>query len=49
MAADTLQRMNTATKSSDLAPYLPQVRLYQNWLRDERGLIFANYNELCSW
>ena len=49
MAADTLQRMNTATKSSDLAPYLPQVRLYQNWLRDERGLSFATYNDLWRW
>ncbi|WP_353247163.1 acetoacetate--CoA ligase, partial [Limnohabitans sp.] len=41
--------MNTATKSSDLAPYLPQVRLYQNWLRDERGLSFATYNDLWRW
>jgi acetoacetyl-CoA synthetase len=49
MAAATLQRMNTATKSSDLAPYLPQVRLYQNWLRDERGLSFATYNDLWRW
>ena len=46
MAADTLQRMNTATKS---APYLPQIRLYQNWLRDERGLSFATYNDLWRW
>lgn len=49
MAADTLQRMNTATKSSDSAPYLPQIRLYQNWLRDERGLSFATYNGLWRW
>ena len=49
MAADTLQRMNTATKSSDSAPYLPQIRLYQNWLRDERGLSFATYNDLWRW
>jgi acetoacetyl-CoA synthetase len=49
MAAATLQRMNTATKSSDLAPYLPQIRLYQNWLRDERGLSFATYNDLWRW
>jgi acetoacetyl-CoA synthetase len=49
MAADTLQRMNTATKSSDLAPYLPQIRLYQNWLRNERGLSFATYNDLWRW
>jgi acetoacetyl-CoA synthetase len=49
MAADTLQRMNTATKSSDSAPYLPQIRLYQNWLRNERGLSFATYNDLWRW
>jgi acetoacetyl-CoA synthetase len=49
MAADTLQRMNTATKPSDAAPYLPQIRLYQNWLRDERGLSFATYNDLWRW
>jgi acetoacetyl-CoA synthetase len=49
MAADTLQRMNTATKPSDSAPYLPQIRLYQNWLRDERGLSFATYNDLWRW
>ena len=49
MAADTLQRMNTATKSSDSPPYLPQIRLYQNWLRDERGLSFATYNDLWRW
>ena len=41
--------MNTATKSSDAAPYLPQIRLYQNWLRDERGLSFATYNDLWRW
>jgi acetoacetyl-CoA synthetase len=41
--------MNTATKSSNPAPYLPQIRLYQNWLRDERGLSFATYNDLWRW
>ena len=49
MAADTLQRMNTATPPSAPAPYLPQIRLYQNWLRDERGLSFATYNDLWRW
>ena len=49
MAADTLQRMNSATRPSALASYLPQIRLYQNWLRDERGLSFANYNDLWRW
>jgi acetoacetyl-CoA synthetase len=49
MAADTLQRMNTATQISAPAPHLPQIRLYQNWLRDERGLSFATYNDLWRW
>ena len=49
MAADTLQRMNTETRPSASAPYLPQIRLYQNWLRDERGLSFDTYNDLWRW
>jgi acetoacetyl-CoA synthetase len=49
MAADTLQRMNIATRPSAPAPHLPQIRLYQNWLRDERGLSFATYNDLWRW
>jgi len=49
MATDTLQRMNTATRPTAPAPHLPQIRLYQNWLRDQRGLSFATYNELWRW
>ncbi|WP_199233483.1 acetoacetate--CoA ligase [Limnohabitans sp. WS1] len=49
MAADTLEPMNTATRPTATAPYLPQIRLYQNWLRDERGLSFATYNDLWRW
>ncbi|PUE18384.1 acetoacetate--CoA ligase [Limnohabitans sp. WS1] len=41
--------MNTATRPTATAPYLPQIRLYQNWLRDERGLSFATYNDLWRW
>jgi len=45
--------MNTATtppvSATEAAPYLPQIRLYQNWLRDERGLSFATYNDLWRW
>nr|WP_315136936.1 acetoacetate--CoA ligase [uncultured Limnohabitans sp.] len=41
--------MNTATQPSGTAPYLPQIRLYQNWLRDQRGLSFATYNDLWRW
>jgi acetoacetyl-CoA synthetase len=31
------------------APYVPQIRLYQNWLRDARGLHFETYNDLWRW
>ena len=30
-------------------PHLPQIRLYQNWLRDQRGLTFENYDALWRW
>lgn len=31
------------------APYVPQIRLYQTWLREHRGLRFKNYDELWRW
>jgi acetoacetyl-CoA synthetase len=39
--------MNTASLTS--APYVPQIRLYQNWLRDQRGLSFDEYKDLWAW
>jgi len=30
-------------------PYIPQIRLYQNWLRDTRQLSFDNYDALWRW
>jgi acetoacetyl-CoA synthetase len=30
-------------------PYVPQIRLYQNWLRDARGLSFESYEALRQW
>ena len=30
-------------------PYLPQIRVYQNWLRDARGLSFESYEALRQW
>ena len=41
--------MNTANRTLGKAPYVPQIRLYQNWLRDQRGLSFANYHDLWRW
>ncbi|WP_101048369.1 acetoacetate--CoA ligase [Macromonas nakdongensis] len=31
------------------SPYIPQIRLYQDWLREQRGLRFADYDELWRW
>jgi len=41
--------MNTAASPHVPAPYVPQIRLYQNWLRDQRGLSFDRYNDLWRW
>jgi acetoacetyl-CoA synthetase len=30
-------------------PYVPQIRLYQDWLRETRGLSFENYDALWRW
>ncbi|WP_234193528.1 acetoacetate--CoA ligase [Pseudacidovorax sp. NFM-22] len=29
--------------------YVPQIRLFQNWLRDHRGLVFDSYDALWQW
>ncbi|RYF36116.1 MAG: acetoacetate--CoA ligase, partial [Comamonadaceae bacterium] len=31
------------------APYVPQIRLYQDWLRNRHGLSFENYDALWRW
>ena len=31
------------------APHLPQIRLYQNWLKSQRGLSFDTYDALWRW
>jgi acetoacetyl-CoA synthetase len=33
----------------DAPAYVPQIRLYQNWLRDARGLHFDSYDALWQW
>ena len=30
-------------------PYIPKIRLYQDWLRRERGLSFEDYEALRRW
>ena len=31
------------------APFLPQIRLYQDWLKAHRGLSFESYNAMWQW
>uniref|UniRef100_UPI00374DCEDA AMP-binding protein n=1 Tax=Rhodoferax sp. TaxID=50421 RepID=UPI00374DCEDA len=35
--------------SSLAPPCVPQIRLYQNWLREQRGLSFESYDALWRW
>ena len=35
--------------SAELPPYIPQIRLFQNWLAAERGLQFDDYEALWRW
>ena len=30
-------------------PYVPQIRLYQDWLKTRRGLVFDSYTDLHRW
>ena len=30
-------------------PYIPQIRFYREWLRDQRGLEFADYHAMWQW
>ena len=36
-------------QTSTAPPYIPQIRLYQNWLRDRHGLVFDSYDDLWRW
>ena len=35
--------------SQRVAPFVPQIRLYQNWLQERLGLSFADYHALWNW
>ncbi len=35
--------------SQPTAPFMPQIRLYQQWLAEQRGLHFADYDALWRW
>ena len=48
----TVSHHNTHAPSaahSDAPPFVPQIRLYQNWLRDQRGLTFDSYDAMWRW
>ena len=40
---------HSSTPSPASAPFTPNIRLYQNWLRDTRGLSFDSYDALWRW
>jgi len=42
-------RMNATTAIAATTARIPQIRRYQNWLRDTRGLQFADYRALWTW
>src|SRR5882757_1451068 len=31
------------------APFVPQIALYRSWLAEQRGLSFANYEDMRQW
>ncbi|MDP2820004.1 MAG: acetoacetate--CoA ligase [Polaromonas sp.] len=33
----------------NVSPFIPQIRLYQDWLQQTRGLSFASYDDLWRW
>jgi acetoacetyl-CoA synthetase len=41
--------MSNPTSTTSRPPYIPQIRLYQDWLKAERGLEFASYDDLWKW
>ncbi|AVT08175.1 acetoacetate--CoA ligase [Paracidovorax avenae] len=47
METTTPPPRNAATEGH--APFVPQIRLYQDWLRDTRGLRFDDYDALWRW
>jgi acetoacetyl-CoA synthetase len=41
--------MNPTDRTASTAPYVPQIRLYQDWLQRTRQLQFADYPALWRW
>jgi hypothetical protein len=39
----TEHMLNAVSGAMTTAPFIPQIRLYQDWLRSQRGLAFGDY------
>ncbi len=48
-SAPALVRCVAMETSNNTPPFVPQIRLYQNWLREQRGLAFGSYDALWRW
>lgn len=49
-AVRLIRMTSSAPTTNSLAtPFVPQIRLYQHWLRSERGLDFPDYQALWNW
>ena len=46
---ETTKNTSPLPPAASVAPFVPQIRLYQNWLRDHRGLDFDSYDALWRW
>lgn len=49
MAGPLLRCVSMETSTHHHPPFVPRLRLYQDWLRAERGLAFADYDALWHW
>ena len=47
MTTSPKESPSTLTKAP--IPYVPQIRLYQNWLKQNRGISFERYEDLWQW
>src|SRR4051794_18207050 len=41
--------VNLPAMATTTPPYVPRIRLYQNWLAEQRGLSFDSYDALWRW
>jgi hypothetical protein len=47
--AVTLMAMSAPSTPLSTPPFIPQIRLYQDWLQQHRGLRFETYDDLWRW